>query len=175
MVWLGEEEKQTTLYCTYKCGSLWVVTNVFNRDCSLFISSCIFYYTSYTWIQFLCSDLTSLPSYSWLFTCPFLFLFRITFFGKSYLLFWMNFCHRLSKWMCLWGFRNGHKVYRFMWDIWVPFKKEMEKEAKKIILDFAFNSRVWGSSEDSMGKVLIIALYVTYYPWLFNFPFKYLY
>lgn len=34
--------------------------------------------------------------------------------------------------------------------------------SKKVILGFAFNSRGWGSSEDSMGKVLIIALYVTY-------------
>lgn len=73
--------------------------------------------------------------------------------------------------MCLWHFRSGHKVYRFMWAIWVPFKKEVEKEAKKIILGFAFNPRGWGTSEDSMGKVLIIALYVTYYPGLFNFPF----
>lgn len=56
----------------------------------------------------------------------------------------------------------------------MPFKKEMEKEAKKIILGFAFNPRGWGTCEYSMGKVLIIALYVTYYPVLFNF-FKYLY
>ena len=39
-------------------------------------------------------------------------------------------------------------------------QKEMEKETKKRILDFG--PEVWGTPENSMGKVLIIVLYATH-------------
>lgn len=81
------------------------------------------------------------------------------------------FCRRSSKWVCLWVFLSAHQVCRFLWDSCVPSKKEMEKEARKRILCFGFNSRGRGTSGDLMGKVLTITLYVLS-PLVIEFSFK---
>lgn len=59
-IWL---KKNRLYFIAHFSVDIWdLYYNCFQWDCFIFISICVFDYTSYTWIQFLCNDLTSLPS-----------------------------------------------------------------------------------------------------------------
>lgn len=133
VVWLGNEEKQTTFIAHLSvkvCELLQMFSTVTVPSSFLHV----FFITLLT-LEFHFFVVTSppfLPMLGSLPVCPFLFLLRITFFGKFYLFFWMNFYHRCSKWMCLWGFRSDHKVYDICNIFGCHSKKRWRRKQKRL-------------------------------------------
>ena len=103
----------------------------------------------------------SLVPYAWLYLSPSLFF--LSHFLQQILIFeWIFFVRDLLNDYILGFYEMLIKSIDFC-EILIFMchaKKKMEKEAKKRILCFGFNSRGWGTFGDPMGKLLMITLYV---------------